>query len=114
MALMAHLVIVLLAIDGAAGLTLILPDILALVARYHPVGFGRALILANCRLPAFQARRFGGVSSPDATPWRMRARSVCWWAALPGAAVWAEAAKWTGKSTANAAQVEKQGIFIGE
>lgn len=111
---MAHLVIVLLAIDGAAGLTLILPDILALVARYHPVGFGRALILANCRLPAFQARRFGAGEKPDATPRRMRARSVCWWAALPGAAVLAEAAKWAVKSTASAAQVEKQGIFIGE
>ena len=57
--LAAYLGIMLLAVDGAAGLALILSDILALIARHHAVGLGFALVLANFGFAAFQVGRLG-------------------------------------------------------
>jgi hypothetical protein len=59
--LTTHLAVVLLAIDGAAGLVFILANVLALVARYHAGGLGHALVLADVGFTAVEARGFGAV-----------------------------------------------------
>ena len=43
--------IVLLPVDGPAGLPFILADVLALGIRNYPIGFGGALVLADINLP---------------------------------------------------------------
>ena len=51
--------IVLLPVDGPAGVPLILADVLALVARYHAIGLGGVLVLADIHLLGAHAGRFG-------------------------------------------------------
>ena len=55
----AHLVVVLLAVDGAAGLALILADVLALVARHYSVGLGHTFVLADIGFAALEAGGLG-------------------------------------------------------